>query len=69
MSSRVRLQAFQDISEEIRKSDLKLIDENDDVWIVTPSRMDNKETRRMNKELGINRLNYLGNNNGRKTHD
>ena len=37
-----------------------------DVWVVTPERIMTKETRKLNKQLGISNLNYYGNKNGVK---
>lgn len=35
----------------------KEVDENQDVWIVTPKRMQNKETRKLNSQLGLHKIN------------
>ena len=32
-----------------------------DVWVVTPAHLETKETRRLNKQLGISDVNYYGN--------
>lgn len=57
--------ALQDISEYLREQNGRL-EKSGDVWIVTPHRIFNKETRRLNAELGINKVNYIGNTNGNK---
>jgi hypothetical protein len=38
-----------------------------DHWFVHGGFLYNKESTRLNKELGINRLNYLGNTNSKQT--
>jgi len=53
--------AMKDISEYLRSQNLHLADENGDVWVVTPSRMFNKETRKLNNELGLHKVNKYGN--------
>lgn len=59
----VARQAFADISKEIKSQNSdkssKWIGEN----IVTPQLLYNKKSRRLNKELGIAHINYLGNKN------
>ena len=49
--------AMKDISEYLHNQDIKIDDENQDVWIVTPSRMQNKETRKLNSKLGLHKIN------------
>ena len=49
--------AMKDISEYLHNQDIKIVDENQDVWIVTPSRMQNKETRKLNSQLGLHKIN------------
>jgi len=49
--------AMKDISEYLHNQDLNIVDENKDVWIVTPSRMQNKETRKLNSQLGLHKIN------------
>ena len=49
--------AMKDISEYLHNQDIKIVDENQDVWIVTPSRMQNKETRKLNSKLGLHKIN------------
>lgn len=36
-----------------------------EVWAVFPSSVYNKETRQLNRQLGITNINYFGNKNGR----
>lgn len=61
---KVRLIALKDITDSMNGLSTK--DENGDVWLVTAYRVDSKEQRRLNKELGISKINYFGNNNGLK---
>jgi LEA14-like dessication related protein len=49
--------AMKDISEYLHNQDIKIVDENQDVWIVTPKRMQNKETRKLNAKLGLHKIN------------
>lgn len=37
-----------------------------EVWVVTPAILFTKHARRLNRQLGINTINYLGNSNGTK---
>jgi hypothetical protein len=53
--------AMKDISEYLHSQNLHLADENGDVWVVTPSRLFNKETRKLNNELGLHKVNKYGN--------
>lgn len=52
--------AMKDISDYLRSQKLQIIDDKGDVWIVTPIKMANKETRKLNKELGLHKINKLG---------
>jgi DNA-binding cell septation regulator SpoVG len=52
--------AMKDISEYLHSQNINIIDGNDDVWVVTPSRMQNKETRKLNSELGLHKINKHG---------
>jgi len=53
--------AMKDISEYLHSQNLQIVDENGDVWVVTPARMANKETRKLNIELGLHKVNKYGN--------
>jgi len=53
----VRNLALRDISQHIKESQLLVQDDYHDVWTVTPARMKNKKTARLNKELNINKIN------------
>lgn len=48
--------AFKDISLHLRKKAGLL-------YVVTPFYLDTKQSRILNKELGLNKLNYMGNKN------
>lgn len=52
--------ALHDISEYLQKQNLQITDGHNDVWVVTPSRMFNKESRRLNAELGLHKINKYG---------
>ena len=54
----VQLMAFIDISNYLRSTNCLIYDGYNDVWVVTPDRLNNKITRRLNKELGLNNINY-----------
>ena len=66
MGNQVCFIALKDISNYISEQNVKVMDEHGDVWIVTPNRMFNKQTRKLNAELGINKINYYGNTNQKK---
>jgi hypothetical protein len=59
------LVALQDISDWINEQNIEVMDGYSDVWVVTPFRMYNREQRRLNAELGISSINYIGNANGK----
>ena len=48
--------AFKDISKHIKESSV-VKDSRWEVWNVTPRRLNNKENRRLNKELGLRGIN------------
>ncbi len=54
--------AFRDISEHIREKASSPIGFGYDVWQSTPIKMNNKETRHLNKLLGISNVNYYNSN-------
>lgn len=53
--------AMKDISEYLRSQNIQIVDEKGDVWVVTPSMMANKKTRKLNIELGLHKVNKFGN--------
>ena len=67
MKKRVHPIALKDISKYLAEQNIKIIDEHGDVWVVTPAHMYNKETRKLNAELGVNKVNYHGNTNHKNT--
>ena len=52
--------AMSDISEYLKSQNIQIYDNNCDVWIVTPSRIYNKEVRNLNKKLGLHKINKFG---------
>lgn len=52
--------ALKDISDYLASQGEKIYDKNFDVWVLTPHRMFNKETRRLNRALGIHKINKFG---------
>lgn len=50
--------ALRDIAEYTKGTLYNNIDSNGDVWIVTAKQLQTKENRRLNKELGISKVNY-----------
>ena len=56
--------AMKDISNYLKTNEFKIVDECFDVWVVTPTFMDTKETRLLNKKLGLRNINNFGNKNG-----
>ena len=59
--------ALSDISQYLTEQNVRIIDEYGDGWVVTPARMYNKHTRKLNAELGVNKVNYYGNTNGSRS--
>jgi len=51
-------QACHDISEYLKKHNIKIHDKNYDIWVVTPNRLKKKEQRRLNRLLGLHKINY-----------
>lgn len=50
--------AAKDITEYLKEQNLKIQDENHDVWIVTPHRLvRDKNIRKLNKKLGLHKIN------------
>ena len=59
---RPKTEAFHDIAEWLKEEDIKIMDGNHDVWVVTGARLDTKEQRDLNKELGIHKVNKTASN-------
>jgi hypothetical protein len=57
--------AFRDIYKYLEEEYKELIKDRNS-WVVNPYYLDNKYTRRLNRELGVSRVNYLGNRNKSK---
>ena len=66
MSKGIHPIALKDISNWLAEQNVQIRDEHKDVWVVTPSIMYNKEQKKLNAELGVNRINYYGNTNGKR---
>jgi len=49
--------AFSDITKYIKEKNIRVLDENGNSIYVCPSAMLNKETRRLNRILGLHKLN------------
>jgi len=58
MESNVKRMALKDISEYFEKNNIKITDDHGDVFVVTPSHLDTKETRLLNRKLGLRNVNY-----------
>lgn len=52
--------AFKDIRSELDKQKAIIMDSNNDVWFVTGNSLYTKENRRLNKEIGVTKLNMKG---------
>ena len=57
VKSRPSYIALRDIAEELKKVYGNICGGDNDIWIVTPSYINNKETRRLNAELGLRSVN------------
>lgn len=58
MGRTVRRIALKDIADYMREQNIQIQDESGDVWVVTASRMDCKEQRKLNIQLGVSKVNY-----------
>lgn len=56
----VFLVAKKDISNYLKEINIEIYDNNDDVWVVTPSRINTKETSILNRKLGLHKVNLYG---------
>ena len=54
-----RQQALKDISAWIKTEHPNLLNSSGDLWIITPSRIDNPKQRKLNRDLGIHKVNYI----------
>lgn len=62
----VMMYALHDIAQWMKNDSVRVRDKNRDIWTVTASQLVNsKEIRRMNRLLGIDRINHFGNTNGK----
>lgn len=58
MGKSVRRIALRDISEWMREQKIEIQDEHGDVWAVTANRVGTPEQSKLNKELGVSKVNY-----------
>ena len=58
MARNVKSIALKDIADYMRDQNIQIQDEAGDVWVVTASRMDCPEQRKLNRELGVSKVNY-----------
>lgn len=65
MQKKIHPIALKDISKYLIEQNIPIRDKNGDTWVVTPTRMYNKDSRKLNAELGINKIHYYGNTNGK----
>ena len=59
-------QAFHDISIHLEEQKVERCYKGQDCWNVFPSYMLTDNSQELNKELGIHKVNYIGNENGKK---
>ena len=59
--------AIKDICNYLKDFGINTNNTSGDAWHVAPWKIYNKQSRRLNKELGIRGLNYMGNKNYKKT--
>jgi ribosomal protein L18E len=53
-----RIMALKDIAEWMREQKIQKHDEHGDIWVVSAYALDTPEQRRLNKELGVSKVNY-----------
>jgi hypothetical protein len=58
MSKNVKRIALKDISQWMREQNNNLRDEHGDVWVVSAYTIDTVEQRKLNRELGVSKVNY-----------
>jgi len=59
-NNQVYFWAFKDITKYIKEQKIVVMDDNFDVWYVTPNMMKSKEIRMLNNELGLHKVNKFG---------
>ena len=59
--------ALQDISKYMNEEKIKIVDKNNDVLVVSASMLDSIENRKLNRKLGLNKVNYTKKAMNRKT--
>ena len=50
--------ALHDIAEWMKQQNIQIKDKVGDVWVISAWKIDCKEQRKLNKELGVNKVNY-----------
>lgn len=58
MGRSVRRIALRDISEWMKEQNIQIYDEHGDVWVVSATRIGTPEQSKLNKELGVSKVNY-----------
>ena len=58
--------ALHDIAEWMKQQNIQIKDKVGDVWVISAWKIDCKEQRKLNKELGVSKVNYSGNKEGLK---
>ena len=58
MAKNVKRIALADIAEWMRTQNIRIKDEHGDVWVVNTSTLSTPEQTKLNKELGVNKVNY-----------
>jgi ribosome biogenesis SPOUT family RNA methylase Rps3 len=58
MDKTVKIIALKDIAEWMKTQNIQIRDEHGDVWVVTASKIDTPKQRKLNRELGISKVNY-----------
>ena len=58
MAKGVKRIALADIAEWMRTQNIRMQDEHGDVWVVNTSALSTPEQTKLNKELGVNKVNY-----------
>ena len=54
----VRRIALRDISEWMKEQNIQIKDEHGDVWVVSANRIGTPEHSKLNRELGVSKVNY-----------
>lgn len=52
--------ALSDIYSYLVEENKNIRDENNDIWVVTPKMLNTKENKKLNRELGLHKINKFG---------